>query len=182
MCSKLGFSKGHDISLQDVSCSSLTQQPSKTGKHGTVRTTRRTHGVSTERLHCTAKPAKFFSARKLPANKCKNMQSKLKATQTMQVQNNVSPTRFTEHAPTQRHTTRCPAGITTFHTPSCLTCGSWFKKGSVSRPRQGTGQAPVDRIHSSVPQFESVHGLLDRQGTSLVRQQRQWNLSQNTTV
>ena len=39
----------------------------------------------------------------------------LKATQTMQVQNNVSPTRFTEHAPTQRHTTRCPAGITVFH-------------------------------------------------------------------
>ena len=110
------------------------------------------------------------------------MQSKLKATQTMQVQNNVSPTRFTEHAPTQRHTTRCPAGITVFHTPSCLTCGSWFKKGSVSRPRQGTGQAPVDRIHSSVPQFESVHGLLDRQSISLVRQQRQWNLSQNTTV
>ena len=110
------------------------------------------------------------------------MQSKLKATQTMQVQNNVSPTRFTEHAPTQRHTIRCPAGITIFHTPSCLTCRSCFKKGSVSRPRQGTGQAPVDRIHSSVPQFESVHGLLDRQSTSLVRQQRRWNLSQNTTV
>ena len=32
-----------------------------------------------ERMECTAKPAKFFSARKLPANKCKNMQSKLKA-------------------------------------------------------------------------------------------------------
>ena len=31
------------------------------------------------------------------------MQSKLKATQTMQVQNNVSPTRFTEHAPTKAH-------------------------------------------------------------------------------
>ena len=33
----------------------------------------------------------------------------------MQVQINVSPTRFTEHAPTQRHTTRCPAGIIVFH-------------------------------------------------------------------
>ena len=110
------------------------------------------------------------------------MQRKLTATQTMQVQNNVSPTRFTEHAPTQRHTIRCPAGITIFHTPSCLTCGSWFKKGSVSRPSQGTGHAPVDRIHSSVLQFESVHGLRDRQSTSLVRQQRRWTLSQNTTV
>ena len=43
-----------------------------------------------------------------------NMQSKLKATQTLQVRNNVSPTRFTEHAPTQRHTIGS-AGITIFH-------------------------------------------------------------------
>ena len=50
MCSKLGFSKGHDISLQDLSHSSSAQQPSKTGKHGTVRTTQRTHGVSTYKL------------------------------------------------------------------------------------------------------------------------------------
>ena len=43
------------------------------------------------------------------------MQSKLKATQTMQVQNNVSPTRFTEHAH-KGHTTRSSTGITVFHT------------------------------------------------------------------
>ena len=67
MCSKLGFSKGHDISLQDLSHSSVAQQPSKPGKkNGTVRTTQRTHGVSTYKLHCTAKTAKFL-ARKLTA-------------------------------------------------------------------------------------------------------------------
>ena len=41
--------------------------PVKLGKHGTVRTSQRTHGVSTYKLHCTAKTAKFFLARKLTA-------------------------------------------------------------------------------------------------------------------
>ena len=100
MCSKLGFSKGHDISLQDLSHSSSAQQPSKTGKNATVRTTQRTHGVSTYKLHCAAKTAKFFLARKLTAKQVQNMQNMLKATptmwqllQTMQVQNNVLPTK-----------------------------------------------------------------------------------------
>ena len=100
MCSKLGFSKGHDISLQDLSHSSLAQQPSKPGKTGTVRTTQRTHGVSTYKLHCTAKTAKFFLARNSRQHKCKNMQNMLKATptmwqllQTMQMKNSVLPTK-----------------------------------------------------------------------------------------
>ena len=102
MCSKLGFSKGHDISLQDLSHSSLAQQPSKPGKTGTVRMTQRTHGVvSTYKLHCTAKTAKFFLARKLTATQVqKNMQNMLKATptmwqllQTMQMKNSVLPTK-----------------------------------------------------------------------------------------
>ena len=156
MCSKLGFSKGHDISLQDVSCSSLAQQPSKTGKHGTVRTTRRTHGVSTEKLHCTAKPAKFFSARKLPANKCKNMQSKLKATQIMQVQNNVSPTSFTEHAPTQRHTTRCPAGITNFPLERR---SRWAEPGLKGETERRGGSSPCSSSRLGI--WESPHLSLD---------------------
>ena len=83
MCSKLGFSKGHDISRQELSHSSSAQQPRQPGKTGTVRTTQRTHGVSTYKLHCTAKTAKFFSARKLKAKQVQNMQNMLKATQTM---------------------------------------------------------------------------------------------------
>ena len=56
--------------------------------------------MSTFKLHCAAKTAKFFLARKLPAKRCKNMQNMLKATQTMrqllqttQVQNNVLHTK-----------------------------------------------------------------------------------------
>ena len=74
--------------------------PVRLEKHGTVRTTQRTQGVSTFKLHCAAKTAKFFLARKLPAKTCKNMQNTLKATQTMrqllqttQVQNNVLRTK-----------------------------------------------------------------------------------------
>ena len=75
--------------------------PVRLGKHGTVRTTQRTQGASTVKLHCTAKTAKFFLARKLPAKRAnQNMQNMLKATQTMrqllqttQVQNNVLPTK-----------------------------------------------------------------------------------------
>ena len=113
MRSKLGFSKGHDISLQDLSHSSLAQQPSKPGKNGTVRTTQRTHGVSTYKLHCAAKTAKFFLARKLTAKQeqkhaehAESNTDHVAATADHASENNVLPTRYqvTEHAPTHKGT------------------------------------------------------------------------------
>ena len=44
-------------------------------------------------------------------------------------------------------------------------------KDSASLHSRGTGQTPVDKIHSSSPQYENVHGLLGRQSISLNSQQ-----------
>ena len=48
-------------------------------------------------------------------------------------------------------------------------------KDSVSLHSRGTGQTPVDKIHSSSPQYESVQGLLGRRSISLTRQQTRRN-------
>ena len=111
MRSKLGFSKGHDISLQDLSHSSSAQQPRKTGKNGTVRTTQRTHGVSTYKLHCTAKTAKFFLARKLTAKQlqkhaehAESNTDHVAATADHASAKQRASYQITEHAPTHKGT------------------------------------------------------------------------------
>ena len=187
MCSKLGFSKRHDISLQDLSHSSSAQQPSKTGKNGTVRTTQRTHGVSTYKLHCTAKTAKFFLARKLMAKQVqKHAEHAESNTDHVAATADHASAKTTCFLPshrtctyTQGHKTGGPTGTKFSHPLMTAVCPRvldlFHLKDSVSLHSRGTGQTPVDKIHSSSPQYENVHGLLGRQSISLTRQQTRRN-------
>ena len=144
MCRKLGFCKGHDISLQDLSHSSSAQQPSKTGKNGTVRTTQRTHGVSTYKLHCTAKTAKFFLARKLTAKQvqkhaehAESNTDHVAATADHASAKQRASYQVTEHAPTHKGTKQRVLQEPNFYTPSSPQCvlGSWISFTSKTAPR-----------------------------------------------
>ena len=166
MRSKLGFSKGHDISLQDLSHSSLAQQPSKPGKNGTVRTTQRTHGVSTYKLHCTAKTAKFFLARKLTAKQvqkhaehAESNTDHVAATADHASEKQRAPYQVTEHAPTHKGTKqRFP------QKPNFRRGGQWPKSQKSRkpcrrpRPLLGEGLWLCTRYSGGLPTLKALQG------------------------